>query len=159
MPNVNGQQFPYTPEGMAQAAKAGGGQPIGPGGPSGGGFNPDQNPFEAILAEGQQEAPIPPQVPIEERPIELQPGKTGDNSKPLLSAIHNLHNYISLSTSDANEIRVVRNLISALTKLISSDQERSVRGENEPPPEPVETPAPATPAATPKPAVTPAPAQ
>ena len=123
-------------------------QPAGPGAGPGNGFNPDQNPFEAILAGAQQqEGIIAPDVPVEERPMELQPGKTGDNSKPLLAAIHNLHNYISLSTSDANEIRIARNMISALTQLVASDQQRSVDGLNEPPPEPIEAPqgGPATP--------------
>ncbi len=130
-------QLPSLPQGGAQAPQIGGN-----------GFNPDQNPFESILNQPPS-SPVSPTAPVspEELPTELQPGETGDNSKPLLSAIHNLHNYISLSTSDAAEIRVVRNLISALTQLLLADQDRSLRGENEPPPEVPEAPAAPKPAA------------
>jgi len=121
------------------------------------GFNPDQNPFEAILSQQGGGAPpgggaMPPEAMMEamasksggapmgggaspialrsgmagqEQPImgpdEIQPGKTGDNTKPLLMAIQALHNYIA-SSSDQGTIQLVRNLISALTQLIARDQ-------------------------------------
>ena len=103
-------------------------------------FNPDQNPFEEILAQGggqapAQEAPQQPMIPHQGPPApgvppealgpeELQPGKTGDNSKPLLGAIQSLHSYIAMS-SDQGTIQLVRNLISALTQLVARDQKAS----------------------------------
>lgn len=96
-------------------------------------MNLDQNPFEAILAQGgQQQAPQPAPQPIAPQvapdtdeallgPDELQPGKTGDNTKPLLGAIQNLHAYIAAS-ADQGTIQLVRNLISALTQLVARDQ-------------------------------------
>jgi len=136
MPNINGQQFPYDEQGMAQAAQAAQGQggPVGPGGPGGPeGFNPDQNPFEQIMAQAEEFPQAGQPMAPEEMPLELQEGKTGDNTKPLLAAIHNLHNYVSLST-DSAEIRIIRNLINALTQLVSRDQDRSLNGEGPQPP-------------------------
>ena len=98
-------------------------------------MNLDQNPFEAILAQGaQQQTPQPAPQPAPQvapdtdeallGPDELQPGKTGDNTKPLLGAIQNLHSYIAAST-DPGTIQLVRNLISALTQLVARDQKAS----------------------------------
>jgi len=105
------------------------------------GFNPDQNPFEAIFAQGQGQPAAAPATPtvqpapaangqvMPEQPVgpdELQPGKTGDNTKPLLSAIQNLHGYIAAS-ADPGTIQLVRNLISALTQLVARDQKASAQ--------------------------------
>ena len=122
----NGMQMP----GMAQGEQAAmqGGQAL----------NLDENPFASIFAQGQ--APAAPVQPaptgqmmqggiqgqgeeVMMGPEELQPGKTGDNTKPLLGAIQNLHAYISAS-SDPGTIRLVRNLISALTQLVARDQKQ-----------------------------------
>ncbi len=98
-------------------------------------MNLDQNPFEAILAQAGQQGqqmpqpapqPMAPQVAPDTDeallgPDELQPGKTGDNTKPLLGAIQNLHAYIAAS-ADQGTIQLVRNLISALTQLVARDQ-------------------------------------
>ena len=102
-------------------------------------MNLDQNPFEAIFAQDGQQAP-PQQAPqpmpqpapqvapgTDEEllgPEQLQPGKTGDNTKPLLGAIQQLHGYIAAST-DPGTIQLVRNLISALTQLVARDQKAS----------------------------------
>jgi len=90
-------------------------------------MNLDQNPFEAILAKQAAQPAPQPQVDANGQPIvpeELQPGKTGDNTKPLLMAIQALHNYIAAST-DQGTIQLVRNLISALTQLVARDQKMS----------------------------------
>ena len=121
--------------------------------PQGGGqMNFDQNPFEAILAQGGGQMPSQqPQQPMapeemENMPEELQPGKTGDNTKPLLGAIQNLHNYIGMTT-DPGDIRLVRNLISALTQLVARDQKRmeqmaAEQGAQQPAPQPAAAPLP-----------------
>jgi len=107
-------------------------------------MNFDENPFASIFAEGGQPnaQPVPQAAPPQTAPAqapqgmpmqgaggeqmmgpdELQPGKTGDNTKPLLGAIQALHNYIAGST-DQGTIQLVRNLISALTQLVARDQQ------------------------------------
>jgi hypothetical protein len=105
----------------------------------------NQNPFAAIFEQAPQQAmpqaaPQTPMTgapqaaapqggtaPVPEEPAgpeELMPGKTGDNTRPLLGAIQQLHNYIAAST-DAGTIQLVRNLISALTQLVARDQKQS----------------------------------
>lgn len=57
-------------------------------------------------------------------PEALQPGKTGDATKPLLGAIQMLHGFIAAS-QDPEEINMVRQIVSLLTNLIQRDQQRS----------------------------------
>jgi len=59
MPTVNGQQFPYTPEGIAAAEQAGMGAGRGPDMPPmnpgmGVGPGPDMPPIEAVVARIQE---------------------------------------------------------------------------------------------------------
>ena len=119
-------------------------------------FNPDQNPFEAFLnapAEQQgAQSQTPPQstpqmnpemmvgggggkmqVPAEQQDI-TQPGVTGDNAKPLMSAMQALHGFIG-STTDPQKIQIVRYIMGVLTKLIEGEQETSLSAQNQVPPQ------------------------
>jgi hypothetical protein len=108
------------------------------------GFNPDQNPFEALIAAGAKGQSAPPQMPDPSQggqapatpptpqvgpdgmPLNdaTQPGKTGDSTRPLLGAISQLHQFIAMST-DPQEIQMIRQVVSMLTNLIQKDQQRS----------------------------------
>jgi len=109
--------------------------------PQSSGFNPDQNPFEAIMGKiqgqgaSQQPSPVqsgptggmPQQGQVPEDPTNpAVPGQTGDNTKPLIMAIQALHNYIAMST-DIRTQNIVRNLIAMLTSLVSKDQQVSAQ--------------------------------
>lgn len=99
--------------------------------PNSQGFNPDQNPFEAIINRSkaaQAPAPQPGMMPgMVENPNSPElPGQTGDNSKPLIMAIKSLHDYIAMST-DIRTQNMVRNLISMLTSLVSKDQQAGMK--------------------------------
>lgn len=107
-------------------------------------FNPDQNPFEQMIAQsaagqqpsmqnmpqqgmspqGQMPQQESPTGDMGEQPEALQMGKTGDNTRPLLGAITQLHQFIASSTSP-EEINIVRQIVSLLTRLVSRDQEKS----------------------------------
>ncbi len=142
MPTVISQQgtqkFPYTQQGMAaaqQAAQSSGGQ-----------MQFDQDPFAAIvnaarrpsmvgggmggMMAGQPQGNMPGMQQMmgeETMPMgmqALQPGKTGDITKPLLGAISQLHGFIA-SATDPEDIQMVRQIVSILTNLIQRDQERS----------------------------------
>jgi hypothetical protein len=105
-------------------------------------FNPDQNPFEGILAslQGGQEAPMgqAPQQPSAPTPQpqggqnvpgaapqlpkdQTQEGVVTGNTKHLLSAVSALQQYITAS-HDRDEILIGRNMIRLLTQLIEKDQ-------------------------------------
>lgn len=106
------------------------------------GFNPDQNPFESILAglKGGQSAPMgeAPQEPARPAPQpqggqnipganpnlpkdQTQEGVTTGNTKHLLSAIQALQQYITAS-HDRDEILIGRNMIRLINQLIEKDQ-------------------------------------
>ena len=57
-------------------------------------------------------------------PEALQPGKTGDGVKFLMSAIQGLHGYLGYST-DPQEVEMLRNLINIVTQLMTRDQEKA----------------------------------
>lgn len=117
-------------------------------------FNPDANPFEDLISAGAagQQSPMAgmmaqmggasggqpspqggmPQTPkvgpdgMPMQPDALMPGKTGDNSRPLLGAISQLHQFIAGST-DPQEIAMIRQMVSMLTSLVQRDQSRSTQ--------------------------------
>lgn len=106
-------------------------------------FNPDQNPFQFLINGQQPRGGMPPmpqggpqggqpsgpaimggQPATPPTPDAMQPGKTGDYTKPLLMAISALHSYMAAIT-DPQEIDLVRKVVSLLTNLIQRDQQRS----------------------------------
>lgn len=112
------------------------------------GFNPDQNPFEQILAQlkqqgGQTQLPtgggadaaapqggqLPPNITMgpdgqpQQVPDATQPGINPGTTKFLLSALQQLQQFIGAAT-DRDEIAVGRSIIMLLTKLINNDQTR-----------------------------------
>ncbi len=115
MPN---QGMPMNILGSLMGGQQGGMPPM----PS---FQPDANSPMAQMMGGQQETPQgQPQMLPENMPEALQPGKTGDSTKPLLMAISALHGYIAAST-DPGEVALIRKVVSLLTNLIQRDQEKS----------------------------------
>ena len=115
MPNDD-QQMQQILAGMSQGGQPQGGQPQPQGGqPQGGSFDPNQNPFEKIMQQSQQ-----PQQP-EGTPVASQPGKTGDNSKFLLSALQNLYNFVG-SETNMETISAVRTLIRIISQIFERDQ-------------------------------------
>lgn len=106
-------------------------------------FNPDANPFEDLIAAGAKGQGAPAQAPQPQggaspmpmkvgpdgqpmQPDALQPGKTGDNSRPLLGAISQLHQFIAGSTNP-EEIQMIRQVVSMLTNMVQQDQTRSTQ--------------------------------
>lgn len=62
-------------------------------------------------------------------PDETQAGQTADSTKPLIQAMQGLHNYIA-SSQDRNDIQIARSIMTLLTRLITSDQQkRATQGE------------------------------
>lgn len=123
-------------------------------------FNPDQNPFEAILAGmggAQGQAPqgmpagmpqgMPPMGPGEGSPAGMpqlpqggpqmpgQPPMPGQDPKGgtkfLISALQNLHQYLG-AAQDEVDVAAVRGLIQIMTRLISRDQENMMKNSQPP---------------------------
>ena len=113
-------------------------QPQQPASPQGG-MNFDQNPFEEMVKEkmaggGMHKMPDGQMMQNSQMqgagqnmmPEALQPGKTGDGVKFLMSAIQGLHGYLGYST-DPQEVSMLRNLINIVTQLMTRDQEKATQ--------------------------------
>src|SRR3990167_7913913 len=99
-------------------------------------FDPNQNPFESILAglqkpgqgggQGRQggAAGGPPAMPGTPTlpPSQLEQGKNPSSTKPLVQAIGALQNYIS-SETDRDNILLARNVIKLLTQLVTKSED------------------------------------
>lgn len=100
------------------------GAPAPQGQPQGGipqmGTNPmdESAKHEAMPGDMQQDA-------MEEE-NQFMKGKNPDKTKPLLTAIQSLENYIASST-ERDEIMTARGIVSLLTRLVSKDQESMMR--------------------------------
>jgi len=92
-------------------------------------YNFQENPFMGMIGGGQQSQMS--QQPAQQvngqmengKPIpnQLERGQTGDKSQPIMSAIQQLNRYVAEST-DRDEIRTVRGLITVLTELLAREQ-------------------------------------
>lgn len=139
-----------NPEILKQIMQQGGGQPQPGGQPGGapGNFDPNTNPFEAIMAgmkqpggqpdptaggapqPGAQPGGIPPgttmtggqpQVPDSQ----LAQGKNPSATKSLVQAVNALQAYVAASTNP-DDIALGRNLIKLITRLITKAEDQQL---------------------------------
>lgn len=114
-------------------------------------FNPDQDPFEGILNQGrqaldpaarygnmQQMQQMGAQEPGASMPMMVdkqammqdvtQPGSNPGTTKYVLSALQSLQKFIAEST-DLREIQAVRGVITVLSRIMESDQNKQTEKE------------------------------